>query len=147
MSHGGRMAHHQRGARHRVFIKLHSGIIPCAAGIIPRPDSSILVVAATPFYSTMPKKIPRRLAVVTVPTLRQYIFVIDYATHHGFSLDPDTLPLTTYYWYVAILLHLVYHRAIVHTGLSKGRDAWRRMRCAAIAKVTNSSDPAAYARS
>ena len=96
----------------------------------------------------MPQKIPRRLAVVTVPTLRQqHLFVINRSTHHVFSLDPDTLSLTTYYWYVVILLHPVYRRVIVRAGLSKGRDAWRRMRCAAIAKPTNSLDPAACARS
>ena len=130
------------------LVKLHPAIIPGVAGTIPRPDPSISVIAATPFYSTMPKKVPQRLAVATVPTLRQqHLFVINRSTRHIFSLDPDTLSLTTYYWYVAILLHLVYRRAIVRAGLSKGRDAWRPMRCAATAKPTNFSDPVAYARS
>jgi hypothetical protein len=53
-------------------------------------------------------KIPRRLAATPVPTLRQqYLAVINRSTHHIFSLDPDTLSLTTYYWYVAILIHPV----------------------------------------
>jgi hypothetical protein len=51
-------------------------------------------------------KIPRRLAATPVPTLRQqYLAVINRSTHHIFSLDPDTLSLTKYYWYVAILIH------------------------------------------
>jgi hypothetical protein len=53
----------------------------------------------------MPKT-PRRLAATPVLTLRQkYLAVISQSTHHIFSLDPDTLSLTTYYWYVAILTH------------------------------------------
>jgi hypothetical protein len=51
-------------------------------------------------------KIPRRLAATPVLTLRQqYLAVINSSTHYIFSLDPDTLLLTTYYWYVAILIH------------------------------------------
>ena len=53
-------------------------------------------------------KIPRRLAATPVPTLRQqYLAVINSSTHHIFSLDPDTLSLIEYYWYVAILIHLI----------------------------------------
>jgi hypothetical protein len=51
-------------------------------------------------------KFPRRLAATPVPTLRQqYLAVINSSTDHIFSLDPDTLSLTEYYWYVAILIH------------------------------------------
>jgi hypothetical protein len=50
-------------------------------------------------------KIPRRLAATPVLTLRQqYLAVINHSTHYIFSLDPDTLLLTKYYWYVAILI-------------------------------------------
>ena len=50
-------------------------------------------------------KIPQRLAATPVPSLRQqYLAVINRSTHHIFSLDPDTLLLTTYYWYVVILI-------------------------------------------
>lgn len=53
----------------------------------------------------MPKS-PRRLAATPVVTLRQqYLAIINSSTHHIFSLDPDTLSLTEYYWYVAILIH------------------------------------------
>ena len=41
----------------------------------------------------------------------------------------------------------VYWGVIVHAGLSKEKGVWRRTRCAAIAKLKNSSDPAAYAHS
>jgi len=74
-------------------------------------------------------------------------FVINWSTHHVFSLDPDTLSLTIYYWYVVILLCLVYCWAIVCAGLLKGRDMCHWMPCTAIAKPTNSSDPAVYAHS
>ena len=51
-------------------------------------------------------KIPRRLAATPVPTLReQYLAVINSSTHEIFSLDPDTLSLTRYHWYVTILIH------------------------------------------
>jgi hypothetical protein len=50
-------------------------------------------------------KIPRRLAATPVPTLRQqYLAVINSSSHHMSSLDLDTLSLTKYYWYVAILI-------------------------------------------
>jgi hypothetical protein len=52
-------------------------------------------------------KIPRRLAAAPVLTRRQqYIAIIKRSTHCILSLDPDTLSLTTYYWYVAILNYL-----------------------------------------
>ena len=111
-------------------------------------DPLISVMAATPFYSTMPKKIPQHLAVVTVPTLhQQYLLVINCSTHRVFSLNPDTLSLTTYCWYVMIPFCLVDHRATIHAGLSKGRDVWHRMCCTATVKPTNSSDLAVYAHS
>ena len=53
-------------------------------------------------------KVPRRLAATPVPTLcQQYLAVINSSTHYIFSLDPDTLSLTNYYWYVAIPIHLI----------------------------------------
>ena len=55
----------------------------------------------------MPKT-PRRLAATRILTLRQrYLAVINRSTHKIFSLDPDTLSLTEFYWYVAILIHLI----------------------------------------
>jgi hypothetical protein len=64
---------------------------------MPRPDS------------TTPNRTPLRLAVTSVPTLRQrYLSVINRSTRSLFSLDADTLSLTTYYWYVVILLRLVH---------------------------------------
>ena len=93
-------------------------------------------------------QVPQHLEVIPVPMLdQQYLAIINCSTHCVFLLDPDTLSLTTYYWYVVILLCLVYCRAIVHAGLSKRRGMWRWMCCAAIAKPTNSLDPAVYAHS
>ena len=63
------------------------------------------VVALFRSISTMPK-IPQRLAATPALMLRQrHLAIINRSTHHIFSLDPDTLSLTTYYWYVASLIH------------------------------------------
>ena len=63
------------------------------------------LISLVPHFKAMPK-VPRRLAATPVPTLRQqYLTVINSSTHRIFSLDPDTLSLTEYYWYVAILIH------------------------------------------
>ena len=63
------------------------------------------LISLVPHFKAMPK-VPRRLAATPVPTLRQqYLAVINSETNHIFSLDPDTLSLKTYYWYVAILIH------------------------------------------
>ena len=53
-------------------------------------------------------KFPQHLAATPVPTLhQQYIAVINSSTDHIFSLNPDMLSLTEYYWYIAILIHLI----------------------------------------
>jgi hypothetical protein len=68
-------------------------------------------------------KIPRRLAATPVLTRRQqYLAIIKNSTHCIFSLDPDTLSLMTYYWYVAILINpFIGDLLIVRAGLSKER--------------------------
>jgi hypothetical protein len=66
---------------------------------------NLKLISLVPHFKAMPK-VPRRLAATPVPTLRQqYLTVINSSTHRIFSLDPDTLSLTEYYWYVAILIH------------------------------------------
>jgi hypothetical protein len=70
-------------------------------------------------------KIPRRLAATPVLTRRQqYLAVINHSTHHIFSLDPDTLTLTEYYWYVVVFNpdSPDYRRVMVRAGLLKERD-------------------------
>jgi hypothetical protein len=97
----------------------------CRRDRTSRSQSSSFVVSASPFHSKVMRKKPRRLETTTVPTLRQqHLFVINRSTHNIFSLDPVTLSLITYSWYVAILVRLVYRRTkIVRVGLSKERDA------------------------
>jgi hypothetical protein len=72
-------------------------------------------------------KIPRRLAAIPVLTRRQqYLAVINHSTHCIFSLDPDTLSLTEYYWYVVQVVFNPdspdYRRVMVRAGLSKERN-------------------------
>ena len=71
--------------------------------------SKAMVPRESQHLAAMLKK-PRRLTIKTVPSLCwQHLFVINCLTHNIFSLDPVRLLLTTYYWYVAILVRLVYH--------------------------------------
>ena len=70
-------------------------------------------------------KIPRRLAAIPVLTRRQqYLAVINHSTHQIFSLDPITLSLTEYYWYVVVFNpdSSDYRRVMVRAGLSKERN-------------------------
>ena len=81
-------------------------------------------------------KIPQRLAATPVLTLcQQYLAVINNSTHYIFSLDPDTLSLTTYYWYVVILIYpsigeLLFVQA-----------CWRRETCDARRSAQLSQNP------
>lgn len=71
-------------------------------------SSSSEIIASLFHFMVTPKK-PRRLTTTTVPTLHQWhLFVINCSTHNIFSLDPTTLSLTTYYWYITVLSRLVY---------------------------------------
>ena len=87
------------------------------------------------FYSTMPK-IPRCLAATPVLTLcQQYLAVISRSTHHILSLDPDTLLLTTYYWYVVILIYLFIGELLFM------QASWRREVCDAGRAAQLSKNP------
>ena len=83
----------------------------------------------------MPKS-QQCLAATPVLTLRQqYLTVINCSTHHIFSLDPDTLSLTKYYWYVAILIHPIIGDLLFV------QACWRREACDAGRAAQLSQNP------
>ena len=87
------------------------------------------------FYSTMPK-IPRSLAATPILTLhQQYLTVISRSTHHILSLDPDTLLLMTYYWYVVILIYPFIGKLLFV------QTSWRREACDIGCTVQLSKNP------
>ena len=85
----------------------------------------------------MPRR-PRRLAAIPVLTLRQqYLAVINRSTHKIFSLDPNTLSLKKYYWYVAITIRLIIDELLFVQACRRREacDTWRAARLSQNPKI------------